>query len=93
MAGIKFSALPPSRTDMMWITLGPPRLVATIEQGRILSKTQAGEFAAKKWPEYAELIGRVLTSRATGDGSFSRTDARQALALLRRCAEHGTRYS
>lgn len=93
MAGIKFAALAPTASDMMWITLGPPRLVATIEQGRILSKTQAGEYAAQKWPEYAELIGRVLQFRATAEGSFSRSDARHALGLLRRCVEHGSRYS
>lgn len=93
MAAIKFAAVGPSATDMMWMTLGPPRLVATIEQGRILSKSEAGEFAAREWTAFAELIGRVLHARATGQGRFSRSDARQTLQLLRECADRTSRYT
>jgi hypothetical protein len=93
MAGIKFAALPPTASDMMWITLGPPRLVATIEQGRIFSKSDAGRLAADRWPDFAELIGRVLRYRETGTGSFSRSDARQSLGVLRRCVDHGVEHA
>jgi len=76
-----------------WVTLGPPRLVMTIEDGVIASKTDAGLFASAEWPEYSALIDRVLVYRATGTGRFTAADARAALGLLRACIHRGTRYS
>jgi len=88
-ARLKFALLRPSAADVAWLALGPARLVITIEQGRIASKTEAGEFAAAQWPENADLLDRVIRYRSTGDGTFSRGDARQALDLLDLCVERG----
>lgn len=72
-----------------WIVLGPPRLVVTIEQGRVVSKSDAGRLAAEQWPEHRELIERVLRFRDGGEERFTVRDARGALALLRMCVERG----
>jgi hypothetical protein len=68
-----------------WIALGPARLLATIETGAIISKSGAAEFAAVRWPEYADVVGRASSSRAGADVVFTATDAAGALDLLDRC--------
>jgi len=68
-----------------WAALGPIRLVATIETGDVLSKTAAAAYAAERWPEHAELLERVVRDRGGERQSFTAADARQALALLRKC--------
>jgi len=70
-----------------WIALGPARLVATIERGQILSKTEAARFASRKWPEFGGLLSRTVASRAGEDVAFTVADARRAIALLQRCVE------
>ncbi|WP_420367024.1 aminoglycoside adenylyltransferase domain-containing protein [Curtobacterium sp. L1-20] len=70
---------------MRWVVLGPARLVATVERGLILSKTDAGRFAARRWPEFEDLLSRAVASRAGKDVEFTVHDARRAIALLERC--------
>ena len=73
-----------------WLALGAQRLVVTIETGRVVSKSAAAEFAARRWPEYAELLTRVLASRR-GEAQqgaarpFTVRDARLAAALALDC--------
>lgn len=68
-----------------WLALGPIRLVATMETGRILSKSDAARFAAERWPEHADLLERAVRDRAGERQAFTTADARQAIALLRVC--------
>lgn len=70
-----------------WIALGPARLLATIERGLILSKTEAARFASRKWPEFADLLSRAVASRAGEAVEFTVGDARRAIALLERCVD------
>ncbi|WIB65789.1 nucleotidyltransferase domain-containing protein [Curtobacterium sp. MCBD17_040] len=70
-----------------WIALGPARLVATIEDGLVLSKTEAARFASRKWPEFEDLLSRVVASRAGENVEFTVDDARRAIALLQRCVD------
>ncbi|MGO4536315.1 nucleotidyltransferase domain-containing protein [Leifsonia sp. 2MCAF36] len=76
----------PLRSETIrWVTLGPIRLVATMETGDVLSKTAAAAFAAERWPEHAELLERVVRDRAGDRQVFTASDGREALALLRKC--------
>jgi len=76
----------PLRSETVrWVTLGPIRLVATLETGEVLSKTAAAAFAAERWPEHAELLRRVARDRAGHRQLFTVRDGREALALLRAC--------
>ena len=68
-----------------WLALSPIRLVATMESGRILSKTAAARSAAERWPEHAELLDRAVRDRAGDRQTFVTADAREAIALLRQC--------
>lgn len=68
-----------------WLALGAQRLVVTIETGRVVSKSEATEFAAARWPEYAELLMRVLESRRGDNQPFTVRDARLAVALVLDC--------
>jgi hypothetical protein len=70
-----------------WIALGPIRLVATIETGDVLSKTDAAAFAAERWPEHAALLDRAVRDRAGERQTFTVVDARQAVQLLRACVD------
>ncbi|GAA1446440.1 aminoglycoside adenylyltransferase domain-containing protein [Leifsonia poae] len=76
----------PVRSETVrWIALGPSRLVATMETGEILSKTEAAAFAAERWPEHAELLRRAVLDRSGERQEFTVGDARQAIELLRAC--------
>ncbi|WP_348786911.1 nucleotidyltransferase domain-containing protein [Leifsonia sp. NPDC080035] len=76
----------PVRSETVrWLALGPIRLVATLETGRILSKTAAARFAQERWPEHADLLDRVVRDRAGDRQTFTAGDAREAIALLRAC--------
>jgi len=72
-----------------WLALGAQRLVVTIETGRAVSKSEAAEFAAGRWPQYAELLGRVLASRLGESQQFTVSDARLSVALIRDCVAQG----
>lgn len=73
-----------------WTVLGPPRLLATLRTGRIVSKSEAGRYAAQIWPEHAALVRRAVASRAGADEAFTVADGREALALLRKVLAAGT---
>jgi hypothetical protein len=68
-----------------WIALGAPRLVVTIETGRVSSKSAAAVEAAKRWPQFSELLTRVVASRAGEPQVFTVRDSRLAVALVRHC--------
>jgi Nucleotidyltransferase domain len=68
---------------VVWSVLAAPRLVATIERGRVLSKFDSGEFARERWPSYAELIQRCQRSRSGQPEVFTVADVRDGLGLLR----------
>lgn len=70
---------------LQWIALGPARVAATIDTGRVLSKSAAGRYAAERWPRYAALLSRAIASRAGASEPFTALDARQALTLAREC--------
>jgi len=72
---------------VQWIALGPARLVATIERGQILSKTEAARFASRKWPEFEDLLSRAVASRAGENVEFTVDDAQRAIALFERCVD------
>lgn len=76
---------PVDAVTLRWFALGPARLVATLETGKIISKSASGTFAAQRWPEYAELLSRVVASRTGINDSFTAADARAALNLLDQC--------
>ena len=87
---LKRGSEPVSAAAVAWVVLGPPRLLVTIEQLRVVSKSEAGEFAAAAFPEHAALITRVLDWRRTGSGDFTASDAREATRLLSACVRRGT---
>jgi len=77
-------------TAVAWVVLGPPRLVVTVEEERVVSKSEAGAIAAEMFPAHAALVRRVLEWRRTGEGAFTAADARQATRLLADCVKRGT---
>jgi len=86
---LKRGSEPVAAAAVAWVVLGPPRLVVTIEEQRVVSKSGGGEFAAAAFPEFAPLISRVLDWRRTGAGEFTATDARAATKLLAACVRRG----
>jgi hypothetical protein len=76
-------AAPVPDEAVVWGVLGAPRLLATIEQGRVLSKSESGEFAVTRWPSYTNLIRRCQRSRAGQPVVFTVADVRGCLGLLR----------
>lgn len=68
---------------VVWMTLGAPRLHATLTTGEILSKTATGAYAAEHFPAYAELAGRCVAWRAGEDVPFTFADGLAAAALVR----------
>lgn len=46
-----------------WLTLGVPRLLASIETGRVMSKTAAGEYAVERFPEARDVLDASLEYR------------------------------
>jgi len=76
----------PVRSETVrWVALGPARLVATVETGAIISKSEAAAFAADRWPEHADLLRRAVLDRAGNRQRFVVADALQAVELLRAC--------
>jgi hypothetical protein len=74
-------------TEMVvWTTLGPPRLAATIDTGMVISKTEAGRFAARRWPRHASLADRAVASRSGEAEAFTVADALESVDLLRAIA-------
>lgn len=79
------------RDALVWLALGPPRLVATIETGRVISKTDAASFAAHRWIEHARILSRAADVRAGADDVFTKRDALEVLDLVHKCVVAGTR--
>ena len=48
---------------MEWIALGVPRLLATIETGEVLSKTEAGRYASERFPKWRAVLEASLQQR------------------------------
>jgi hypothetical protein len=43
----------PARAEgVCWLVLGAPRLHATLATGEVISKTAAGQYAARRWPDH-----------------------------------------
>ena len=84
---------------VLWGTLGPPRLHHTLAKGSIVSKTEAGRYAAEAFPAWADLADRCVRARAGEPVAFTVADARASAALIRRVVADaverwgGTRYS
>lgn len=76
---------PVDAEEVRWLVLGAPRLVGAIAGGTVISKSHAAELAAVRWPEHGTLISRVVASRLRDDVRFTAADAREAVALVRRC--------
>ena len=72
----------PEVSMLEWAVLGPPRLYYTVVTGDIASKTAAGVWAAERFPEHAELIGRCIRSRRGEQISATIGDARAATDLI-----------
>ena len=49
----------PARS-LEWCVLGPPRLHATIADGRVLSKEAAGRYALARFPQHRPIIEAAL---------------------------------
>jgi len=67
----------------VWFGTGPGRLHRTIATGEVISKTQAADYTAELFPEYADLLMRAKASRL-GDGSvtFTMSDGRRLADLV-----------
>jgi len=74
------------------MSLGPARLLATVLTGRVVSKSDGGQFAATQFPGFAEHIDRVLHARQQPDTSptSDRDELRRALELAQHCVDLGT---
>ncbi|HEY6746797.1 MAG TPA: nucleotidyltransferase domain-containing protein [Mycobacteriales bacterium] len=81
-AGLPADA-PVGGEPVVWMTLGAPRLHATLTTGRILSKTATGSYVAERFPAYGELAGRCVAWRAGADVPFTMADGLAAAGLIR----------
>lgn len=77
------AAAPVGGEPVVWMTLGAPRLHATLAAGRILSKTATGAYVAEHFPAYAGLARRCVAWRAGEDVSFTFADGLDAARLVR----------
>jgi Nucleotidyltransferase domain len=83
VAAGRSAAAPVGGEPVVWMTLGAPRLHATLATGRILSKTATGGYVAAHFPAYAELAGRCVAWRAGRDVPFTFADGLAAAELIR----------
>ncbi len=67
---------------VVWHALGAPRLHATLATNQIISKTDAGEYAADLWPEFADLAFRSMAWRAGEAVTFRTVDGLAAADLV-----------
>lgn len=74
---------PAGAAGITWIVLGPPRLHATLTTGGVISKSEAGTYAALLAPEHAALAARCVAARAGQDVAFTTADGLAAVALMR----------
>lgn len=83
---------PVSAFEVEWMSLGPARLLATVLTGRIVSKSEGGELAADRFPEFRPHLTQVLASRRGTDATrtWEREDLERSLDLARICVRLGT---
>ena len=77
------AAAPVDGYPVTWMTLGAARLLATLETGRILSKTATGGYVAQRFPVYRELAERCVAWRAGSADEFTFADGLRGAALIR----------
>ena len=73
---------PAAAAGVLWLALGAPRLHATLATGRIISKTEAGSYAAARWPLFAALLARCVQARAGAAQAFTTDDGLAACDLV-----------
>jgi hypothetical protein len=80
-----------SAFEVEWMSLGPARLLATVLTGRIVSKSEGGELAADRSPEFRQHLTQVLDARRGVDAprSWSRGYLERSLDLARICVRLG----
>ncbi|MFI5771584.1 nucleotidyltransferase domain-containing protein [Streptomyces sp. NPDC051658] len=85
------AAHPVSTFEVEWMSLGPARLLATVLTGRIVSKSEGGELAADRSPEFRPHLAQVLDARRGADvtRTWSRGDLERSLDLARICVRLG----
>jgi hypothetical protein len=77
-----------------WVVLGPARLHYTLVYGDIISKSAAGGYLAKLFPEYADLADRAVRWRAGEPEQFTAADLDAAAQAVNAVAEDAhSRYS
>ncbi|MEV7007468.1 nucleotidyltransferase domain-containing protein [Streptosporangium sp. NPDC051022] len=78
--------------EIEWMSLGPARLLATVLTGRIVSKSEGGELAAGRFPEFGPHLERVLEARRGADTTrtWDHGDLERSLELARTCVRLGT---
>jgi streptomycin 3"-adenylyltransferase len=90
---LRYAPQPPTERwlwAVVWVGLGPARLWHTINTGKIVSKSKAGELAAEHWPDLAEPLLDVVSARAGKDVTLGNTHGRAAVEVGRRImAEFG----
>lgn len=74
---------------IVWVVLGPGRLLHTIETGRVISKTAGGLLVAERWPEFAALVQKAIRARRGADETFTVEEGYAAVELLHRCIRAG----
>ncbi|MEV6238040.1 hypothetical protein [Lentzea sp. NPDC051838] len=75
---------PIGRDALLWVGLGPSRLWHTIRTGDIISKSQAGELAAQRWPDLAPRILDLVASRRGEDRHLVVDHGRASLEVFDR---------
>ncbi|HEX3783998.1 MAG TPA: aminoglycoside adenylyltransferase domain-containing protein [Pseudonocardiaceae bacterium] len=72
------------RWAVVWVGLGPARLWHTINTGEIVSKCQAGELAAERWPDLAEPLLDIVAARTGETVVLGNAHGRAAVEVGRR---------
>jgi len=73
---------PAAGGGVAWAVLGPARLHYTLATGDVTSKTGAGNYAADRFPEWTDLVGRALAWRDGHGVAFATPDALAAAAMV-----------
>ncbi|MEL5954345.1 hypothetical protein AADR41_06115 [Streptomyces sp. CLV115] len=85
------AAHPVSHFEVEWMSLGPARLLATVLTGRVVSKSEGGQLAADRSPQFRQHLTRVLDARrgAGATRTWTREDLERSLELARVCVRLG----
>jgi hypothetical protein len=78
LAGVDADEVMDAET-VTWCVLGPARLHRTLAHGDIISKSAAGAYLARLFPEYAALAGRAVRWRAGEPEQFTAADLTTAV--------------